>query len=68
MAKKSSSTKSSSGVGGFFKKILFVIMLLVIVVLAAFVYFMINFDSYKGKMAERIDKNAGHEMPGAGLN
>ncbi len=55
VAKKNTAAKSSGGVGGFFKKILFVIMLLVIVVLAAFVYFMINFDSYKGKMAERID-------------
>ena len=55
MAKKSSSTKSSGGIGGFFKKIMFVIMLLVIIALAGFVYFMINFDSYKGKMAEKID-------------
>ena len=55
MAKKSSSTKSSAGIGGFFKKILFVIMLLVIIALAGFIYLMINFDSYKGKMAEKID-------------
>ncbi len=57
MAKKSSSAKktSSGGIGGIFKKILFVIMLLVIIALAGFVYLMINFDSYKGKMAEKID-------------
>ncbi len=39
----------------FIKKILFIFMLLIIVVLGAFVYFMINFDSYKAKMAERVD-------------
>ncbi len=55
MAKKSSSTKSSGGIGGFFKKILFVIMLLAIIALGGFVYLLINFDSIKGKMAERID-------------
>lgn len=57
MAKKSSSAKktSSGGIGSIFKKILFVIMLLVIIALAGFVYLMINFDSYKGKMAEKID-------------
>ena len=37
------------------KKILFVIMLLVIIALGGFIYLMINFDSYKGKMAEKID-------------
>ena len=56
MAKKSSSAKSSSGgIGGFIKKVIFVIMLLVIIALGGFVYLMINFDSYKGKMAEKID-------------
>lgn len=55
MAKKNTSTKSSGGIGGFFKKIMFVIMLLVIIALAGFVYLMINFDSYKGQMAEKID-------------
>lgn len=39
----------------FLKKLLFIFMLLIIVVLGAFVYFMINFDSYKAKMAERIE-------------
>ena len=55
MAKKSSSAKSSGGIGGFIKKVIFVIMLLVIIALGGFVYLMINFDSYKGKMAEKID-------------
>ena len=56
MAKKSSSAKSSSGgIGGVIKKVIFVIMLLVIIALGGFVYLMINFDSYKGKMAEKID-------------
>ncbi len=30
-------------------------MLLVIIALGGFIYLMINFDSYKGKMAEKID-------------
>ena len=55
MAKKNTAAKSSGGIGGFFKKILFVIMLLVIIALGGFIYLMINFDSYKGKMAEKID-------------
>ena len=55
MAKKNTAAKSSGGISGFFKKILFVIMLIVIVALGGFVYLMINFDSYKGKMAEKID-------------
>lgn len=55
MAKKNTATKSSGGIGGFIKKILFVIMLLIIIALGGFVYLMINFDSYKGKMAEKID-------------
>jgi LEA14-like dessication related protein len=55
VAKKNTAAKSSGGIGGFFKKILFVIMLLVIIALGGFIYLMINFDSYKGKMAEKID-------------
>lgn len=39
----------------FIKKILFVFMLLIIVVLGAFIYFMLNFDSYKVKMAEKVE-------------
>ena len=39
----------------FIKKVLFVFMLLIIIVLGVFIYFMINFDSYKTKMAEKVD-------------
>lgn len=52
MARKKTSSKGDST--GFFKKILFVVMFLAIVSLSGFIYLMLNFDSYKAQIAEKI--------------
>lgn len=57
-AASKSSTKSSKGSNegmSFLKKCLFAFMFAVIIILAVGVYFMVNFDTYSAKLAEKIE-------------
>lgn len=55
MARKKSSVGGTLGSGiGFVKKLLFIVMMLTIVVLSGFIYLLLNFDSYKSKIADKI--------------
>ena len=58
--KKSGSSSSSSNKGkgmGFFKKLMYVIMALIIALLSVIIYVMINFDTYKARIADKIALN-----------
>ncbi len=58
--KKSGSNSSSSNKGkgmGFFKKLMYVVMALIIALLSVIIYVMINFDTYKARIADKIALN-----------
>lgn len=52
------SSQSNKGKGmGFIKKLLYVVMALIIMLLSVIIYVMINFDTYKTKIADKIALN-----------